>query len=199
MSQNTQDLRNKNYGKSDIRSYGCFGSKSKVRTEIEQNNVLLAQVEAARSAKPKTGVLPDVSSRLMAGRTLDKVERNKPIHIPEHGQTLRRCIQKNGNLAIVGADVVSLFPSLRNIESARLARHAILQSKLSFESVDYHRALQYIYIVGGKELLQKAGLGRLTPTWLGDRADLITIGGKKSNDRENWRNSCLDMFNIDGL
>ena len=128
---------------------------------------------------------------------MDKIEKNKPIHIPEPKQTLKPRKQKDGNLAIVGADVVSLFPSLMNIESARLARHAILHSNVKFENVDYHKALQYICIVGGKDLLKKAGLGRLTPTWLGDRADLVSVGGKKSNDSSNWRNSCLDMFSVE--
>ena len=88
---------------------------------------------------------------------MNKTENNKPIHIPEREQTLRKNIQKNGDLAIVGADVVLLFPSLKNIETARLARHAILQSNFNFENIDYHRALQYFKIVGGNELLQKAG------------------------------------------
>ena len=84
------------------------------------------QVESTRNSKPSCGVISEISSRVLAGKKLNKTENNKPIHIPEREQTLRKNIQKDCDLAIVGADVVSLFPSLKNIETARLARHAIL-------------------------------------------------------------------------
>ena len=44
----------------------------------------------------------------------------------------------------------------------------------------YHKALQYISIVGGKELLKESGLGRLAPTWLGDREELTAKNQKMS-------------------
>ena len=66
-------------------------------------------------------------------------------------------------MCIVGSDVVSLFPSLKNIETGRLARHAILQSKVMIENFDYKMGLRYIKIVGGDALLNKAQLLRLSP------------------------------------
>ena len=93
--------------------------------------------------------------------------------------------QKVGNLAIVGADVWSLFPSLKSVESARLAIKAIPSSKVEFENIDCHRDLQYLFIVGGQKLLNKAGLGRLSPKWKGDRVDLVTVGGKILAKRRN--------------
>ena len=67
-------------------------------------------------------------------------------------------------MAVTGSDVESLFRSLTDIESDRIAIHSILKSKLRFENVDYLKALKYLMIVGGKELLEEAGLGRLLPT-----------------------------------
>ena len=93
--------------------------------------------------------------------------------------------------------MVSLFPSLKNIETARLTRHAILESEIEFENINYHKALRYISIVGGKDLLKKSGLGHLAPTWLGDREDLMAVGGKKAGDGSNWRDTILDMFDIE--
>ena len=46
-------------------------------------------------------------------------------------------------------------------------------------------------------MLAKAGLSRLTPTWKGDRGDLVSIGGKKSKNSANWRDSKRDIFDSD--
>ena len=43
-------------------------------------------------------------------------------------------------------------------------------------------ALRYLYVIGGAELLQKAGLQRLSPHWSGDRVDLLAVGGDKTRD-----------------
>ena len=82
----------------------------------------------------------------------------------------------------VGTDVTSLFPSLRNVETARMAKYAILNSNIAVENFDCKMALRYLSIVGGIELLERIGVGRLAPKWLGSRKDLITVGGKKSKD-----------------
>ena len=182
--------------KNDIRAYGKIGLKTKVKPEAE---ILMDQVEATRIDKPKVGVLPNLADRIKAGKLIDRICKNKAIPVKGNDRTKfsQKPRQKPGKLAIVGADVVSLFPSLRNIETARLTRHAILDSKVDFCNVDYHKALRYISIVGGKDLLVKSGLGRLAPKWLGERQDLIAVGGKKSKDASNWHDSVLDMFSIE--
>ena len=101
----------------------------------------------------------------------------------------RRSLQKKTGLSIVGSDVKSLFLSLRNIETARLARKAILDSKIEFSNWDFVKAMRYIYLVGGRELVSRAGLERLCPKWLGDREDMAAVGGTKSKDPTNWRDS----------
>ena len=50
---------------------------------------------------------------------------------------------------IVGSDVEALFPSLRDLESARIVREAIETSSLTFENVDVTTALRYLKVVGG--------------------------------------------------
>ena len=55
----------------------------------------------------------------------------------------------NEGLSIVGADVKSLFPSLRNVEAARRAKKAVLNTKVELNDVDYIKALRYIYLVRG--------------------------------------------------
>ena len=34
--------------------------------------------------------------------------------------------------------------------------------------------------------MERAGLMRLTPKWLGKRSDLVSLGGKKTNDDKFW-------------
>ena len=108
-------------------------------------------------------------------------------------------MQKPGlsNTCFIGADVVSLFPSLKAVEAARLARCAILNSNITFEDFDYHMALRYLSIIGGREMLEKAKLGRLAPKWKGSREDLISVGGKKSKDEKFWRDTKKDIWDVD--
>ena len=90
-----------------------------------------------------------------------------------------------------------LFPSLRPLEVARLAKLAILQSEVKIENIDPIMGLRYLYIVGGKEMIERAGLIRLCPKWKGNRDDLITLGGKKSNDNNYWRDTTKDIHDGD--
>ena len=52
---------------------------------------------------------------------------------------------------IVGNDVKALFPSLRDHESARVAREAIESSNIKLENIAIIAALKYLRIVGGDE------------------------------------------------
>ena len=79
--------------------------------------------------------------------------------------------------------------SLRPLEGARLARMAIIESKIDIIDVDLIKALRYIYIVGGVELLDRTGLSRVSPKWMGKRADLLSVTGKKSNGNMLWRDT----------
>ena len=39
------------------------------------------------------------------------------------------------------------------------------------------------------DLLNSVGLGHLAPKWMGDRSDLLAVGGKKSKGEEGWRDT----------
>ena len=82
-----------------------------------------------------------------------------------------------GEYTVVGNDVEALFPSLKDLESARIAREAVEQSDMVFENVDYSAALQYLRIVGGDDHINEIGFKRVAPRWLGQRQDLLTVGG----------------------
>ena len=97
-------------------------------------------------------------------------------------------IQKegSGNLIIAGADVEALFPSLSDLESARIAGEAVVESKASFENIDYTTALKYLLIVGGASHLRENKLTKYAPKWLGSRPDLLTVGGEALEETGKW-------------
>ena len=72
-----------------------------------------------------------------------------------------------------------------------------MDSKIKFDNCDAKKALRYIYVNGGYEALRAAGLGRLCPKWLGDRADLITVGGAKTKSDESWKDTDHEIFETD--
>ena len=98
---------------------------------------------------------------MKAGHLIDNLEGDQRIKSKNHR---------------IRADVVSLFPSLKRVEAARLARYAVLNSSVSFENFDHYMALRYLTIVGGREMLEKAKTGPPMPKWNGDRQDLIYLG-----------------------
>ena len=87
---------------------------------------------------------------------------------------------------IVGNDVEALFPSLKDFESARVAREAIDTSDLKFENIDVVAALKYLRVTGGDDHVREIGLANVAPRWLGKRPDLITIGGDAMKEDASW-------------
>ena len=144
------------------------------------------------------GLPPNIDDRLKASNLIDKVEGKVPIVVPNK-RRIDKPLQKDGaeNIVFVGTDVTSLFPSLRNVETARMAKYAKLNSNIAVENFDCKMALRYLSIVGGIELLERIGVGRLAPKWLGSRKDLITVGGKKSKDPKSWRDTNREIFKTD--
>ena len=63
----------------------------------------------------------------------------------EHTDSVKESKMKSdsNNIAIVGTYVESLFPSLRDIEVARIARQAVEGSGVEFGYIDYDCALKY--------------------------------------------------------
>ena len=146
--------------------------------------------------------IPDLKQRLIAVGLLDRVMgTNKPFKLPTNKNNKTDLkdappVQEEG-FVVVGSDVEKLFPSLRPLDAARLTRLAVLQSDVKIDNIDPIMGLRYLYIVGGKELIERSGLIRLCPRWLGNRDDLITLGGKKSNNNINWRDTKNEIFDGD--
>ena len=70
-------------------------------------------------------MLPD---RVKAGYLIDALDGSKPVNITSGSQNSKVGLQKERleNVCFVVADVVSLFPSLKAVEVARLARYCVL-------------------------------------------------------------------------
>ena len=195
----------KSLSKTDIRSYGVLGKQTKNQSEAEFREQMLVKVESLRRSRAKDTVLPNLKDRMEASFILDKIENGEAVSLPVSNsvkerkslKTNRRNIQKSEKLSIIGSDVVSLFPSLQDIETSRLAKHAILNSTVKFENFDFMMGLRYLKIVGGDTLLNKAKLSRLAPRWLGKREDLTTVGGSKSQDPRSWKDTNREIFELD--
>ena len=80
----------------------------------------------------------------------------------------------------------SLFPSIRDVEAARMARVALERSSLQLENWSVKMALRYLRVVGGKGYLARIGLGKYEPKWIGKREDLIALGGEKTQSEAAW-------------
>ena len=159
----------------------------------ENKESLKMRVETLRKSMLPESNIPDIKKRLIAVGLLDRIEGENPITIPgepdtigEYGATVSTMNRQDPGFVIVGSDVEKLYPSLQTLEAARIARMAIMESVIDINGVDLLKALRYIYIVGGNELIDRAGLSKLKPRWLGKRADLIALGGTKTNQDKYW-------------
>ena len=86
---------------------------------------------------------------------------------------------------MVGYDVESLFPSILDVEAARMIRCSIQKGDLRIDSFNHQAALRYLRITGGKGYLARCGIGKLEPKWRGEREDLVALGGDKTKDPKN--------------
>ena len=66
----------------------------------------------------------------------------------------------------MGNDVEALFPSLDELESARIVRDAIMTSEMKFLSIDFVTALRYIRVVWGEDHIREIELTGIAPRWL---------------------------------
>ena len=65
-------------------------------------------------------------------------------------------INISNGLMVTGYDVQSLYPSLRDVDCAAIARESVIHSNLDFKGIDVHRALAYLRIVAGEEAMRAA-------------------------------------------
>ena len=145
--------------------------------------------------------IPNIKSKLWATRIQDELTNNQAISLPgslggnrDHceNQTPIPPLQSNllANYSIVGTDVEALFPSLQDIEVARMAREAVMLSKTDYLNVNIELALRYLIVTGGRSHVEEIGLKRISPRWLGTRQDLLTVGGESIGDDKKWSKMC---------
>ena len=77
-------------------------------------------------------------------------------------------------------------PSLRDVDIACLARESIIHSDINFEGVDFQKALCYLRIMAGEEIMVSAGLGSLIPKWKGKKVELLKVTGESGRNMESW-------------
>ena len=94
-------------------------------------------------------------------------------------------------MVVVGTDVVNLYPSLDIGKVVDIVRDAVLQSRVSWEEIDYLEASRYIALNWTKEQCDGSKLRRLLPTrryTTGSRPGLTGAGpqGAMRGDQEQW-------------
>ena len=133
---------NAKFKKNDIRSFGVLGSRTSDSDEMSSGTRLKKAIESLRNKRQNGSIILDVCDRLNASKLVDMIEDGFPIKIPTSRTTKFRgkSKQKLSDIVIVGADVKSLFPSLRNLETAKLAKYGVLNSDVQFDNWDFVRA-----------------------------------------------------------
>ena len=124
----------------------------------------------------------------------DPVQSNSPSKVAKAAENLQNLqndqfdhkINMDGPIMVTGFDVKSLYPSLRDIDTACIVREAIIHSDISFEGFDYNRALAYLRVLAGEEIMRKSGLSNLIPKWKGKKVDALRITGDSAKNLENW-------------
>jgi len=147
-------------------------------------NMKESRVNKLRSLKTKGSPVPNFKAKLWALRIQDELTNNSPLRLPSTERVTRNI--QGEEMVITGTDVEALFPSLRDVESARIVREAVLKSETVIENLDCNLALKYLYIVGGVSHLKECGLARLAPRWTGKRPDLLTVGGETGFNEDKW-------------
>ena len=154
------------------------------------------RVEFLRSAMIDDSPVPDIKKRLTGVGLIDRITPlGVPIKLPVNDYRAKEDIPpvQEAGFVMVGSDVEKLFPSLKPLEAARLTRMAVLETDISINNFDPYIGMRYIFIMGGREFVERSGLSKYCPTWLGERVDLISISGKKTNEDKSWRDTSRDI------
>ena len=73
-----------------------------------------------------------------------------------------------------------MIPTLKDIERARIARQALINSDLDFKNIDYIKALRYLGITEGKKNLEKIWMMWIAPKRKVKRGSMIVVGWETS-------------------
>ena len=144
--------------KGDIRSFFKPVDEIAKESKIEQVKSTNERIEILKSNRQKDNCLPVLEDRLEASWLSDRLLGGEAIVLPGTDESVEVSPkQKESGVAIIGADVCSLFPSMRSVDTARLVKKAVLESSVNFGDIDYNIALRYISLVGGNKLLDRNG------------------------------------------
>ena len=153
------------------------------RATLRPSSVVTGDDEASDPADSRATLRPSPEVRRddETGGPADSRATLRPdtVRIPTQSQNPHEYM-------IVGTDVEALFPSLTDLESARVAREAVETSDITFQNIDVAAALQYLRINGGDDYINDCGFKRIAPRWLGPRPDLLTVGGDSMNEVNKW-------------
>ena len=178
----------------------CKGQKVKC-SGPSQNEIFMKNFKKERFKKLRNMVnistnVPNFKSKIWASRLNDEVEGKLAINLPKSCESCEPRMISNEQQAplqmnrkdgwsIVGTDVEALFPSLADIESAKIVREAVRESSMRFNNVDFERGLIYLRIVGGADYLKETVLRNRVPIWKGKRPDLVSVGGELRSNLQN--------------
>ena len=91
------------------------------------------------------------------------------------------------NIAIVGADVESLYPSLEAIQVADIIYKAIMETDVAFKGVNYQEGCRYIALTSSE---QECRLGPLRDTGTGP-------AGAEVGDQEQWEFRKVELTTLE--
>ena len=108
----------------DIRNFGVCGKKTKDFDSDSNKQRLRDSIDRLRNSRQKGSLLPNLKDRLKASKMIDVLEEGDIIKLPRSHDAKSKMVnkQRSTGISVVGSDVVSLFPSLKNVESYVLRR-----------------------------------------------------------------------------
>ena len=122
------------------------------------------RLERVRRLKKRGTVAPNFMAKLWGSKLLDEIEGSKAmmnkkivdvVNDDSNEQDKRPLqMERSDETSVIGTDVEALFPSLPDIESAKVVQCAVQESDIEFNNVDYRIALICLRLVGGKDYLR---------------------------------------------
>ena len=204
--ENDDDLLVGNHGRQySLNMPSELNKKSEPDPNTFSREFKLKRSEKLRELKVRGTQKPNIKAKLWALRLQDEALGQDAVTLPMSMQNHPEATQQKASntsstvldippmqasrkerYTIVGNDVEALYPSLLDIESARITRQAVLMADLQIDNFDYELGLKYLLVTGGKSHLEEIGLGKVAPRWLGSRQDLLTVGGESMEEPEKW-------------
>ena len=94
-------------------------------------------------------------------------------------------------MVVLGSDVINLYPSLDIKKVVREVREAVMETKITWEEVDYLEASRYVALNWSEEECRRSELGRVLPRRryvTGTRPGMTGAGptGALRGDQEQW-------------